>query len=128
MDRLSPSDNRLRSAARCNAEEFGWFNEVGGLPAAFDSATLMKVLPKFHGPRARLEAPLQAIIKWSGAPIEIANLIDAANPDLLVAIEYIQVHLSNDAPDYTQFRCPRVALKCVRMLYSLYTTGFATFS
>lgn len=33
---------------------------------AFDAAMMMKVLPKFHGPRNRLEAPLQAVIGWAG--------------------------------------------------------------
>lgn len=27
---------------------------------------MMKVLPKFHGPRNRLEAPLQAVLDWAG--------------------------------------------------------------
>lgn len=33
---------------------------------AFDAAVMMKVLPKFHGPRNRVERPLQAVVDWAG--------------------------------------------------------------
>jgi hypothetical protein len=41
-------------------------NEVGQLSPekALDFAVLMKVLPKFHGPRQKLERPLWLVINW----------------------------------------------------------------
>ena len=49
-----------------NAEKYGWFKGLGELDAAFDSAILMKVLPKFHGPRALAEGttPEAAHLGW----------------------------------------------------------------
>jgi 5-methylcytosine-specific restriction enzyme B len=32
---------------------------------ALDYAVLMKVLPKFHGPRQKLEKPLRQVLKWA---------------------------------------------------------------
>jgi 5-methylcytosine-specific restriction endonuclease McrBC GTP-binding regulatory subunit McrB len=42
------------------------FNEVGKLSPenALDFAVLMKVLPKFHGPRQKLERPLWLVLGW----------------------------------------------------------------
>jgi hypothetical protein len=37
---------------------------------AFDLAVCSKVLPKFYGTRARLEKPLQNVIKWAGVPFK----------------------------------------------------------
>jgi 5-methylcytosine-specific restriction endonuclease McrBC GTP-binding regulatory subunit McrB len=41
-------------------------NEVGklNLDQALDFAVLMKVLPKFHGPRQKLERPLWLVLNW----------------------------------------------------------------
>lgn len=111
-----------------NASQYGWFDELGGLPAAFDSAVLMKVLPKFHGPRTRLEEPLRQLINWAGTPTDIQESIKPSEPHFPSAIASIRAKLSTLPVDYTTFHCPRVALKCTRMLYNLYTTGFAAFS
>jgi len=48
------------------AEENGLWTEIGGWSAAFDAAVLMKVLPKFHGSRAKLKVPLEGIRDWCG--------------------------------------------------------------
>ncbi len=61
-----------------NAETYGWFDGLGDLQAAFDSAVLMKILPKFHGPRARLRDPLLALLRWAGTPEDIMGHIDNA--------------------------------------------------
>jgi len=39
-----------------------------GEEKAKDLAVLMKVLPKFHGPKAKLEKPLVEVLKWCRAP------------------------------------------------------------
>ena len=41
------------------AESNKLYDDLDGFEAAFDAAVLMKVLPKFHGSRGRLEAPAQ---------------------------------------------------------------------
>ena len=44
-------------------ELFNGFNEsTDTLVTTFDAAVLMKVLPKFHGSRARLEGPLTKVL------------------------------------------------------------------
>lgn len=80
------------------AEENGMFAEIGGGGAAFDAAVLMKVLPKFHGSRGKLEAPLEAVLAWCEQPGE------------------------GGAP-----RCPRTAERIRRMLRELETDGFTAF-
>lgn len=109
-----------------NAESYGWFDSLGGLQAGFDSAVLMKILPKFHGPRARLRDPLLALLRWAGTPEDIMAHIDNARYN--EALAFMRAWLLAPNPDFLQFPCPRVALKCVRMAYQLHTTGFAAFS
>lgn len=109
-----------------NAEKYSWFSKDGGLDAAFDSAVLMKVLPKFHGPRARLKEPLHKILKWTGMPTPLDEATAKA-ANYQKAIEDVRQALAS-GPDYSYFRCPRTALKCLRMLYQLSVTGFASFS
>jgi 5-methylcytosine-specific restriction endonuclease McrBC GTP-binding regulatory subunit McrB len=109
-----------------NAEEYGWFEKGGGLEAAFDSAVLMKVLPKFHGPRARLKDPLHEILKWTGMP-DFPDETPTKAATYQETIRSVQQTLVA-APDYSRFHCPRTALKCLRMLYQLSITGFASFS
>ncbi len=46
------------------AEWNGLWGEPFAWEAAFDAAVLMKVLPKFHGSRGKLQAPLEAIRAW----------------------------------------------------------------
>jgi 5-methylcytosine-specific restriction protein B len=46
------------------ARQNGLLAAEGAQSEAFDLAVLMKVLPKFHGSRARLEKPLQAVLDW----------------------------------------------------------------
>ena len=50
------------------AQRNGTFAGLGGADAAFDAAILMKVLPKFHGSRGKLEAPLRAVLAWCTDP------------------------------------------------------------
>jgi hypothetical protein len=40
-------------------------NEEMAKDKALDYAVLMKVLPKFHGPRQKLETPLREVLKWA---------------------------------------------------------------
>lgn len=141
MGRLRDLDQRLRPydlhfgyrvvdeilAFLANAEKYGWFDENGGLGAAFDSAVLMKVLPKFHGPRARLKEPLHKVLEWTGMPDPPDE--SAAGPaDYQKAVERVRQLVAAEPSDDSPFLCPRTALKCLRMLYHLAVTGFASFS
>ncbi|MDI3546045.1 MAG: hypothetical protein PWP68_1462 [Rikenellaceae bacterium] len=90
---------------------------------AIDFALFMKVLPKFHGPRQKLERPLWSVLKWCAKnpdefenvkPEEIKNLLE----DLLTGKEKRS----------EKFNYPRTALKVLTMLRQLYETGFASFA
>lgn len=41
---------------------------------AFDRAVFMKVLPKFTGPRARLQSPLHGVLTWAIDPGSTSNM------------------------------------------------------
>jgi hypothetical protein len=83
----------------------------------------MKILPKFHGSRGKLEAPLQAIFAWCRNP---------ENPEPSVVKEELQ-DLGEDRdvretlnPETTVY--PRTATRVAQMLRDLYTEGFTAFS
>lgn len=91
--------------------------------AAFDAAVLMKVLPKFHGSRGKLEEPLKRVLAWCVAP-------DAPDYDriheLLRGVE--DSHAAIRALQEQPYRYARTATKTGHMLWELYTNGFASFS
>jgi hypothetical protein len=96
------------------AESNGMFAEIGGADPAFDAAVLMKVLPKFHGSRSKLERPLLAVLAWCVNPDapDISSL-EAANGDTTLSVV---------AP-----MLPRTAGRVERMLRELCTEGFTAF-
>ncbi|MDQ3328502.1 MAG: hypothetical protein M3506_08280, partial [Chloroflexota bacterium] len=104
------------------AEQNEMFAEESGADPALDAAVLMKVLPKFHGSRGKLEAPLCAVLAW------------CLNPDVPDPVQ-IDGALSNveDANQATaklaglEYTHRRTATRAVRMLRALYTDGFAAF-
>ena len=103
------------------AERNGLFADLGD-GAAFDAAVLMKVLPKFHGSRGKLEAPLRAVLAWCVDP-------DAPAQDA-IADALRQIEAGDDVGDVLSritFRYPVTAERARRMLRSLYTDGFAAF-
>lgn len=89
---------------------------------AFDVAVLMKVLPKFNGPRSRLRRPLEAVIAWARDP-------EASDDEGLAG-------KLNDADSCREllkqatgeFAYPETARKALRMLIRLHETGFASFA
>ena len=50
------------------AEESGVFSQIPGPNPALDTAVLLKVLPKFHGARSKLEIPLKVLLAWCRDP------------------------------------------------------------
>ena len=103
------------------AGENGLFEALGGMEGAFDSAVLMKVLPKFHGSRGKLEIPLLSILAWCQNP-DVPNLAgmqeavrQADNDPGLAVLRTIPYQYS------------RTAGRVHRMVVSLYSTGFTAF-
>jgi len=96
-------------------------DEVGDY-RAFDAAVLMKVLPKFHGSRGKLESPLRAVLAWCFNPDSPDTLkIDGA----LANIE--NADQATGSLNSLPFTHPRTAARTIRMLRALYTDGFAAF-
>ncbi len=85
----------------------------------FDSALLMKILPKFHGNRKKLEKPLKKILRIC--------LKDEQNLDELNSEKIVEI-LQNWEVEKRMFRFQHTAKKVLRMLRSLYEIGFASFS
>lgn len=97
-------------------------NLFGNLDAAFDVAVLMKVLPKFNGPRSRLRLPLETVISWAKNPIIPAPTdisLDVKDAD---SCRRLLTQLSSG------YSYPETARKALRMLIRLHETGFASFA
>lgn len=87
----------------------------------FDLALLMKVLPKFHGNRKKLEEPLKVVLELCLS--ENAGI----NVQELGRKEVIEI-LKNWETEKEKFRFKHAARKVLRMLRQLYEIGFASFS
>lgn len=105
-----------------NAEDHGWYDGLGGMAVAFDQAVNMKILPKFHGPRSHLEDALWAVLEWAGVTESARQTFNTA---LSSGATQAFAALTESA---ALCQAPATARKCLRMLRSLYTTGFAAFS
>lgn len=100
----------------------GFSESADALETTFDAAVLMKVLPKFHGSRAKLEGPLTKVLGWCLDPehpdtMTIANAINqAASPDALEA-KLLEL----------PYTFPETAHRAIRLLWSAQIEGFAAF-
>ena len=101
-----------------SADRNGLYRELGGAEAAFDAAVLMKVLPKFHGSRGKLEAPLRDVLAWC---------LDPDNPEMAALSSFESFDKVEKQLGELPYRCPQTAKRACRMLWALYTTGFAAF-
>jgi energy-coupling factor transporter ATP-binding protein EcfA2 len=118
-----------------NAEGSPVFDGFGPdeLDAAFDAAVLMKVLPKFHGTRGKLRESLEKIIWWAREPGNpetggLAVSEKLQNAEGIASLrEGLSKRIGGESSDADAFTYPRTALKALRMLHDLYTTGFASF-
>jgi hypothetical protein len=61
-------------------------SEDEALDYAVDYAVLMKVLPKFHGPRQKLETPLREVLKWAAKDSAPEWVKDTSKPITLEQI------------------------------------------
>lgn len=86
----------------------------------FDLAILMKILPKFHGNRKKLEKPLKEVLKTCLAD----GIINVDGLDDRKVIELLE----NWDSMKEEFRFKHTAKKLLRMLRQLYEIGFASFS
>ncbi len=99
-----------------------------------DVAILMKVLPKFHGNRSKLETPLLAVLAWSVDPNNHSDVLASfKNSDGTLKQEYGQTFLEgpekiiSKIKETYSLKYPKTAEKTARMIYQLHTTGFACF-
>ena len=99
----------------------GVFERLGGLSAAFDAAVLMKVLPKFHGTRSRLEQPLMDLLSWCKNPTNPEPLRHAPNGALP------ERDVVTGAESAIPYHFPVTAARVHRMLRALEHSGFASF-
>ncbi len=91
---------------------------------ALDYAVLMKVLPKFYGPRQKLEKPLRVILKWTSsdrAPDWVKDPQKSASLNNI--LEEINTIKTNE-----HFKYSNTAKKVLIMLRQLYEFGFASFA
>jgi MoxR-like ATPase len=83
--------------------------------SAFDQAVLMKILPKFHGSRGKLEQPLNLFLEWCASSAHKTDVakVARANPA---------------APFRAEDWCrPETARRVLRMFQALDSIGFASF-
>ncbi len=115
-----------------NVDAAPWGDGFAGLNDAFDTAVLMKVLPKFHGSRGRLLAPLRAVLAWAQQPGEpdlnwAGEKTETAEACLNLRQELDEQIAGGGSDEPAAFVYPRTARKVVRMLSRLHDTGFASF-
>jgi 5-methylcytosine-specific restriction endonuclease McrBC GTP-binding regulatory subunit McrB len=111
-----------------NAEENGLFT----LDEAFDHAVLMKVLPKFNGSRAKLQAALFELLHW-------CKTSGTMSSDDRADLEARFAKLTDDHTSFDtvvpkdleavedQWRYPATGRRAALMMQDLYTDGFAAF-
>ncbi len=91
-----------------------------GLDVAFDHAILQKILPRFHGSRARLWSPLLRLLAFcSGSPSEAEARAKLWENHTVAQIE----QELEESP-----RSPRSVAKLIRMLHDLENEGFTSFA
>jgi len=102
---------------------------------ALDYAVLMKVLPKFHGPRQKLETPLWQVLNWclrdqvsdgSVSPQKVWKQITGEEKQ--PSGDDITAQLRDWDNIVGKFRYSNTAKKVLQMLRQLYETGFASFA
>ena len=98
-------------------------NEMMTFDRAFDQAVFMKVLPKFNGSRARLQAPLHGVLTWALDPSRTSK------PDVSAAIAQFTAFYAGTAVEAWTMKplFPRVAKRVRDMLVALERDGFVSF-
>jgi hypothetical protein len=99
------------------AENNGWFDGVGD---PLDAALCMKILPRFHGQRRRLDAPLRALLAFCADPDAPSER--AIHDALAEGPEDPAEGLATQ-----RFKLEHTAAAAIRLLRRLYTDGFAAY-
>lgn len=111
-----------------NATEFTRDEYKMNLSEALDLAIKMKILPKFHGTRQKLEKPITKFIEY-------CMYLDQKNSDQNKEKKYLKPQsiptlkggeIFLDDNKYS-FKFPHTTKKLIEMLYKLQTQGFASF-
>jgi 5-methylcytosine-specific restriction enzyme B len=111
------------AAYLANAEMNGLYRGLSPAADPFDAAVLMKVLPKFHGSRSKLEEPLKILLAWCLNPLAPElNRIEEVINDQQSSVGSLIQKLGN-----LPYFLPYTAGRVIRMIRALYTTGFAAF-
>ena len=99
-----------------------------------DYAVLMKVLPKIHGNRAKVETVLYWILVWASDPKKCEEKQKEFQGELgKVRNEFLDVMgkepevLLNKVQTTESIKYPKTAEKVARMLFQLYSTGFTSY-
>ena len=87
----------------------------------FDSALLMKILPKFHGNKRKLEKPLKDVLKICLNENSNMNIDELKYDDIIEILQNWEIKCH-------KFRFKHTAKKVLKMLRQLYDVGFASFS
>lgn len=99
----------------------------------FDSALFMKILPKFHGNRKKLEKPLLIVLKVAKYGDIDDNDIEKSTNDLFEELlgdrkKDISEIIIKELNNLENYRFKHTAKKVLRMLRQLYEVGFTSFS
>ncbi len=101
--------------------------KFNNLDEAFDLAIKMKVLPKFHGTRQRLETPIIELLKVLDIKEEIITKLKE-NSITIPEINSNGLKLKIDDKETTlKTNYPHTIKKLLEMFYKLKTQGFASF-
>jgi hypothetical protein len=90
--------------------------------AAFDAAAMMKILPKFHGSRSRLDMPLKIVLAWCLNP----TIPDLASINTCIA-KTTSPQEMEQALLALSFHFPKTAERTIRLLWAAHVEGFAAF-
>ncbi|AEH23744.1 hypothetical protein PYCH_00310 [Pyrococcus yayanosii CH1] len=132
IDEIALFFRSARESQELGIVKFGDDDEI------FDLALLMKVLPKFHGNRKKLEGPLKEVLKLcmkeneqiivkfrkngEEEVVKLPDEIDRLDGNVIVTM------ITNWSEYEKHFRFKHTAKKVLRMLRQLYEIGFASFS
>jgi len=98
----------------------------------FDSALLMKILPKFHGNRKKLEKPLLIVLKIAKTGNLDESDIKKDTCELFRVVfnteQYDSEVIIKNFKQLENYKFKYTAKKVLRMLRQIYESGFASFS
>jgi 5-methylcytosine-specific restriction endonuclease McrBC GTP-binding regulatory subunit McrB len=107
--------------------QFLYNNHMNGsldFTSAFDQVVFMKILPKFSGSRARLQAPLLCVLAWALDPENPAQSLNSVQ-NSFVELDFGNVTAVAVFTEAALFKT--VAARTLQMLLTLENDGFVSF-